>query len=196
MDRRMKLIIYGIILNCVFATCTWSGDFSLQKLVQEKANPVIHPELQREVAGKAKGENAIVWVFFTDKEIFTSKSYHSACRKVESTLSDKVRWRRSKVLKGGLVDFRDLPVHGEYIETVLATGARFRMTTRWFNGISIEVPVEQLDLIVLLPFVREIRLVYKSKRMPVQSQSIPRIRSKGDSSQLDYGPSYHQLQQI
>ena len=163
--------------------------------VKEKSDPVIHPRVRDSVKGKPSDEKVAVWIFFTDKGIFSKDAYQVACSEAEQTLSERAKWRRAKVNRK--VDFTDLPVRMEYRETAISLGATHRATTKWFNGVSVEVPVGRLQEIANLPFVREIQLVNRSKREPIRfKKGHDKMPSTERSYQLDYGPSLGQLEQI
>lgn len=198
---RWKGIFLGVvlctqILVLCFVSQSFGFDHVLPILFKEKKKPVLHPHVQNVFAEKSEDETGIVWIFFTDKGIFTEETYADKCRQIEVSLSERVRWRRGKVNGTRLVDFHDLPVHDEYIEEILASGAKHRTTTKWFNGISVEISLSSLDTIASLPFVREIRLVNRSEKIPMHPQPSPHRRLQKTPFQLDYGESFDQLQQI
>ncbi len=144
-----------------------------------------------------RAENGLVniWVFFTDKNIFTDDQFAQAASTIE--LTDEARSRRAKV---GLdhVTFGDLPVYQGYIDQVSASGATMRRASRWLNAASFRAPVTAIDAINELPFVAKIRPVATFIREPVETSPVPLepIYISPEKSALDYGISFGQLDQI
>ncbi|MFQ6092802.1 MAG: S8 family serine peptidase [bacterium] len=170
-----------------------------QRLAAEREDPVIGPRLGRAVSALRPDETVVVWVFFTDKGIFTEQGYEAALRQVDAGLSDRVKRRRAKMDRATLVDFRDIPVSRDYVHRVLALGPTHRTTSKWLNGISLEIKVSELREVAQLPFVRRVQEVARSKRLPVPDVEKGVQYALPSSSRiggLNYGPSFDQLQQI
>ena len=163
-------------------------------LVQPKSVPVITEALE-EVRSQSPAEWLDVWVFFTDKGIFSEDQLARALQTAESRLLDRARRRRAKVRTDKLVDFLDLPVRDEYRQAILSVGVKHRTTTRWFNGISVSATPDQIMHIAQFPFVRSIQLVKKGRRSPVPD-GWDYEKLSPQEVQTDYGYSYDQLQQI
>ncbi|MEA3297860.1 MAG: S8 family serine peptidase, partial [candidate division Zixibacteria bacterium] len=114
------------------------------------------------------------------------------------TFSERALRRRAKVGLDHVV-FADLPVVTDYIDKTTNLGARLRRISRWLNAASFEIPADQLDEIMALPFVAEIKPIVFYKREPVKAASIrverpPRQALAPDT--LGYGISEDQLTQI
>jgi len=172
--------------------------FNKSMLVCEKSTPVFSPYLQAHVDGSASSDTLSVWVYFTDKGIFTTNDYKSATISAEKNLNPQTRWRRAKVNREN-ADFSDIPVCQDYVSKVLLYGAKLRTTSKWLNAISVSIPVDSLHLLAQLKFIYKIDLVLKFKLNPEISESqIPADRSKKTfaPSTLNYGESYDQLKQI
>ncbi len=141
-------------------------------------------------------QTAKIWVFFTDKGVFTKEQFNTKASAVR--FSEKVMKRRAKVGLDHVV-FADLPVVQNYIDAVINLGAKHRRTSRWLNAASFEVPLDKLDGIGALPFVTEIKPVVGFKKEPEPEESIrpesPDRQSLAPDA-LDYGNSYEQLAQI
>ena len=164
-------------------------------LVKEKSDPVIRHRVREAISGKPSDEKVVVWIYFTDKGIFSREAYRTSCNKVQEALSERAKGRRAKVNRK--VDFTDLPVRKDYVEAILNLGAQYRATSKWFNGLSAEIPVGRLEGIANLPFVREIQLVNRSRRKPIRIQKdLNKVPPMQRSYLLDYGPSLGQLEQI
>jgi serine protease AprX len=172
-----------------------------QILVKEREHPVLGPRLQQTISRAEDTDRVVVWVFFTDKGIFTETGYATALKKVDQEMSARVKKRRAKMGHQNLFDFKDLPVYQGYINKIVPLSVRHRTTSKWFNAISIEVEVSRLERIGQLSFVRRIESVATSKRTPLPdvreeeetgSKSPPRPHTNG----LNYGSSLRQLSQI
>ncbi|ODS35682.1 MAG: hypothetical protein A7316_10640 [Candidatus Altiarchaeales archaeon WOR_SM1_86-2] len=120
-------------------------------LVQEAKTPKISLELQKALKTKNSEDKVIVWVFFTDKGIYTQDEFEKAFDGYKAKFPEKVQKR--------MLGFRDLPVKEEYIDKVKALGVKHRATTKWLNGISVECSKSDISKIEKLPFVREIELI-------------------------------------
>lgn len=199
----------GILTSAVFAVSVLAWPLPAQQskarraspheesaaLVRPKSTPVIQPRVWSAAEAQTSDESVVVWVFFTDKGIFSLDDYDQACRRTGEDLTECSRQRRQKVNKK--VDFADLPVARDYIRAVLALGMPHRATSKWLNGISVEARPSQLNEIAVLPFVREIQCVGRARREPLnpgtRKSTIP---VSGRMFRLDYGPSQGQLEQI
>ncbi len=137
-----------------------------------------------------KGESVLIWVFFTDKGIYTKSEYDSYISKVK--LTDAARKRRLK-MKSSVVGFHDLPVCRRYIDRIKDLGGIFRTASNWLNAASFEIQPGLMYRIADFPFVREIRevAVYK-KRIQREKGKPPGSKPKGTYI-YDYGLSEDQL---
>ena len=166
-------------------------------LVLPKESPVISGRLEQLVSEMKPGEEAKVWIFFTDKGIFDSQEYESALNQAKNALTQKAAWRRAKTMKPSLVDFRDLAVDHTYVNEILKYDAKLRHKSKWLNAASFEIPVSRLDEISGLRFVRSIGPVSGGTRRPIPPQTPPSEPQKSQSKLgLNYGGSYAQLQQL
>ncbi|MCK4352101.1 S8 family serine peptidase [candidate division WOR-3 bacterium] len=130
-----------------------------------------------------------IWVFFTDKRIFTKSDYERALKKAENNLTIRARRRRLRVRRvGELCDFTDLPVYKEYVKTVEQLGSKRCVVSRWLNGASFIVPAKTIFEIEKLPWVREIDQV----KLLRAKKGIEKGLKKG----INYGLSEKQLKQI
>ncbi|MBN1756501.1 S8 family serine peptidase [bacterium] len=126
------------------------------------------------------GEILKVWVFFTDKGIFSEREYLDKKVKSWEYISEQARLRRRRT-ENGTLDFYDFPVIPEYISRIESLGARHRCTSRWLNGASFQIPVSVLPGIRELPFVHEIRpLTTRRARLPLSSDSRSIYKSKDE----------------
>ncbi len=141
--------------------------------------------------------SALVWVYFTDKGVFDKAGFDQRASSVR--LSDKVLRRRAKVEKTEVV-FADLPVVESYVQQIAQLGGKHRRTSRWLNAASYEIPMDQLQAVALLPFVRKIVPVAGFKMVPEEIQPISPDNQKNphpaDALALNYGYAQAQLAQI
>ncbi len=128
------------------------------------------------------------WVAFTDKQ---DNTY--SLDKPEDFLSERALERRRK--QGIALDERDLPVTQRYIDSLIATGARVRSTSKWLNGATIETDSAEIALkIKTFSFVDAIALswtslVSKSAKMKMDVQIMEEIKVDPEI----YGQSLKQL---
>ena len=164
-------------------------------VIAAKLSPIISPSAKEFLLNRNK-DKALVWVFFTDKQVDSKESFDRAAASVK--LSDKVLKRRSKVNLGQVV-FADLPVARDYIQEIVNLGSVHRRTSKWQNAASFEVPTEKLSEIERLSFVSEIRPLAVGKRQPPPQIDLQKERfdqEKLNPDALNYGSSGPQLIQI
>jgi len=194
------MLAMGLVLLVSFTAPprAFSAGQAPPTLVQPRKSPVISPGLAWQMACGDESTQHKVWIFFTDKNIFTDADYRGALRTAEAALTDRARARRARARShDNLVDFRDIPVSQDYVAEVLALDVTHRATTRWLNGISLEAPSSAVDRIASLPFVREVRLIAPSAPERTFVSAGPAGgRYDGMPFPLDYGPSFDQLNQI
>jgi serine protease AprX len=158
--------------------------------------PVTYPKIHQSIATKIEqksNEKIKIWIFFTDKGIFSQKQLEEALNHAEVNLTERARKRRLKTMHGAaLVDFTDLPVYNQYIDNVIAVGVKHRTTSRWLNAISVEATADQISAIAEFDFVHSIKPVAQFER----HEPLFRKKQSGLRDSLDYGPSYEQLEQL
>jgi serine protease AprX len=144
--------------------------------------------------GKAK-----VWVFFTDKGVYTKGEFESATLAARECVTPRASARRAK--HGiGAIEFADLPVNQHYIDLITSAGAKLRWASKWLNAASFEVDRATLEPIGKFPFVAKIQPVATYRRssdIPVDEKSVVGQEKSGlDAQALSYGNSAAQLTQI
>lgn len=199
--RRCLVLIVGGILVALLVGASGAISKSAPpapRLTDPQKSPVISAALAGRMGRVDESETHKVWVFFTDKGIFTDEGYRQALRSAEAALTDRARARRMRARgPDNLVDFRDLPVFEEYVARVLSLDVKQRATTRWLNGISLEAASSAIREIASLPFVREVRLIAPSAPVRTSVSKVRRGALYPDMPfPLDYGPSFGQLNQI
>lgn len=134
-----------------------------------------------------------VWVYFQDKG-----KTGTALKKIGQTLlSERTTFRRNKV---GLSEstWFDLSVNESYVKLVREIGVEILHYSRWLNGISVFASQEQINAMAMLTQVSSIEPVltyYKKKKL--ESKLLDTSQQfKSSLSDLDYGPSREQIEQI
>ncbi|MDH3939137.1 MAG: hypothetical protein OEV68_17600, partial [candidate division Zixibacteria bacterium] len=164
-------------------------------LVISKSDIPLTPTVKRALIER-DGDVVKVWVFFTDKSVFTEAEFASKASTL--TIEPRALKRRAKVGRDQVV-FVDLPVAQDYLNSVEQLGGTVRRVSRWLNAASYEIPADQLDAVALLPFVARIKPLATYKRTPLPTESGRLEDSPGQSLGFDainYGISENQLIQI
>jgi len=171
----VTVILIPVIIFAGQNPVIWDNAHSLSSLNEDAAIPI--------------------WVFFTDKGVFDQAEYNSRLSLSRANLSPAAYNRRLKARGSeNLVDFRDLDVNRDYIDSVLNTGAGLRNELKWFNAVTVNALPDQIKIIASFPFVRYVKSVayskvdYDVKLKPIS----PEMRLVS----LDYGASLGQLNQI
>ena len=150
----------------------------------------IDPLFQSQLAQMVPGETLPAWIFFHDRGL-TAQEIPAALDAIRSLLPERTLTRRERGGMPGLEE-RDLPVNSGYIGQIEDITGDFRTVTKYFNGVSADLSLDQALEILALPFVEEIRPVARMKHSEPPAKSTPGYRS----ADLDYGESYGQLNQI
>ena len=135
-----------------------------------------------------------IWVFFTDKGIFTQNEYNERIEKFTHHLSPRRRKRREKMGRVEIADFTDLPVKTGYVKRIEETGAKKRVVSNWLNAASFSIKKKDIDKVVSLPFVRKIDRVKKFLSSPEVYKKEKTIKTMGkqEGYEFDYGSSRSQ----
>ncbi len=139
-----------------------------------------------------------VWVFFTDKGIYSEADYGAAV----NTIS-----RHSKEPAAGGTrprpDFNDIPVRESYIREVEGLGGRLRTVSKWLNAASFDLPPDLVSQVYSLPFVYDMRPVVSRATTEADFFPLTRVTSGSQYRSTDtayahrfYGPSYDQAQMM
>lgn len=166
-------------------------------LVAPKESPVVSTALSRFMAERSPEDSVRIWVFFTDKGVFSQGQYQLAKGAFRSSLTSAALKRRLK--NRVAVDFLDLPVNQGYVDEVLKVGGGLRQRSRWLNAISIQIQAGKIDEIAKLPFVKQIKKVVSFKRRPLEIEPLRgELYKQKDFAGYgrNYGPSLPQLDQI
>ena len=195
---------FGLLLGLLFLACGL--------LILGTAGPSAATLSQREPPSPASlnvppDSTITLWVFFKDKG--PSGGTAESIRALEGRFSPKALARRARVRSGQLVDWRDLPVCDEYVQSLRDLGFKVRATSKWLNGVSVRCRADEQGFLSSLSFVRMIKHVasFPKREMmfearpplppqPLESRTTaPESRTApGDTS--FYGPTWRQLNQI
>jgi len=142
MTRRFQHILTGWV-TVVLALSTWaSADTSL-----------LTPDMY--------------WIFFRDKGVTVEAQRQQALQIAQERLLPRAAVRRAKVFHDGrLVDDRDLPVCGDYVEAIRRFGIRPRVASKWLNAVSAPLTPEQVPTIQKLLFVGRVTPMARSYHAP------------------------------
>ena len=166
-------------------------------LVSPKEYPVVSATLKRFLSGFSSEDSVKVWVFFTDKGIFSQQQYQQAKATFKSSLTSSALKRRSK--NRVEIDFLDLPINQDYVNEVLRLGGELHKRSRWLNAVSIRIQADEIEKMAQFPFVRQIKKVVSFKRRPPKIDplhgKLPRQKDFTGYGR-NYGPSLEQLDQI
>ena len=150
-------------------------------------------DIGRLFAPLAPDETAPVWIFFTDRGL-NEAEIAGALEKARADIPERTLRRR---LRGGNpgVDAKDLPVNLDYIAFVAGSGAEIRIASRWFNGVSADATMEQVKNISAADFVQAVKPVARGRRIDIIEMDA-RPAPYRDDTELNYGASFNQLNQI
>jgi len=188
----VTVILIPVIIFAGQNPVIWDNAHSLY---MKKCIPTIKKKLNSFISSLNEDAAIPIWVFFTDKGVFDQAEYNSRLSLSRANLSPAAYNRRLKARGSeNLVDFRDLDVNRDYIDSVLNTGAGLRNELKWFNAVTVNALPDQIKIIASFPFVRYVKSVayskvdYDVKLKPIS----PEMRLVS----LDYGASLGQLNQI
>ncbi|MBD3168559.1 MAG: S8 family serine peptidase [candidate division Zixibacteria bacterium] len=194
-------VILAAVIVCGFSTVfadvnpPLEGGDLMSTLYTPKAENVVEQKLLNMRAD----HQLKAWVFFTDKGIFSYDEYVNGLEAAKNSLSERALERRLRARGENPVDFRDIPIHEGYVNSVLNTGAELKNRTKWFNGISVITTVSNLERIADLPFVRRVEQVKALGKELKEVEFNPSPLAKPFDSEeymYDYGISASQLMQV
>ena len=147
-------IIFILALIAIFFSLSYSSDID-DGLIIQRHDKLVSESLLGLLSIADSHERIKTWIFFTDKGFSTVSEYNIRLTETQNNLTERARTRRLKT-RGfyNLVDFKDIPVCEEYIAEIKSTGAKVRNVLRWFNAVTVEADIDQLNRIVEFHFVR------------------------------------------
>lgn len=192
------LIIPALVILPIIAQATIPGHECLVEgpVVIQKSKDIIKQSAWDYLSSQ-DNENTSIWVFFTDKGVFTKEEFDNKATSL--LLNEKSIKRRAKVNKDKIL-FVDLPVMQDYVDNVINNGGKLRRISRWLNAASFDIPIANINQLESFSFVAEVRPLAKFKRQEhskVQDLRIDDIKNLSLSPDvLNYGLAQDQLEQI
>lgn len=199
MTRSIRWALLTLLLLSALAVAKNQPSFLTPDFVKAKQPVAVSASAARYLESHQDNGMVKVWVFFTDKGVYTKRQLESVSLAARESMTQRTMARRAK---HGVqqIQFTDLPVNSQYIDRIAATGAKLRSVSRWLNAASFEVDKSLLDEIGKLPYVERIQPVATFKRpndLPEEDKPIDGAeKTTLDSKGLSYGSSYSQLNQI
>ena len=145
----------------------------------------------------APGEPARLWVFLADKGYADASAEAAAVQALAETFPARAAARRQAHRSlPGLVDARDLPVAGRYVEALAALGAPVRVQSRWLNAVSVTADAALRARIEALPFVTGTRPVARSVEPVLTDVATLPPAAAGPADGGFYGWSQEQMELI
>jgi hypothetical protein len=139
-----------------------------------RAPQVITDGAAQRLAALLPGDRAVLWVFFTGKDLRDQGEFARAVGAAGARMSERAQARRARETGGRFVpDYYDVPVPASYVDAVAATGAKVRHVSRWLNAVSVEARADEAARIATLPFVRSVAPARASRRIEVGEATAP-----------------------
>jgi serine protease AprX len=168
----------------------------------------LDPRLVRAI-GLADPEPIPVWVTFADKGERGAEDLATRLEAARLALTPRALARRLRAHVWPIVDYRDLPLAGDYLAGLEARGFAIVATSRWLNRAAVRVPAAQLTAVAELPFVVHVAPVERMRRsldpagaVELPAASIPRAATParatrpGAIAAIDYGLTTNMLKQM
>jgi len=168
---------------------------SLVVISNAQTNDKISRELINKMSERGQDATYKAWVFFMDKGTnIESKLIQAEAQLTQRAFKRRLRNRGAE----NLVDFKDIPVNPDYIREINSRVQKIRHKSRWLNAVSVEASARNIRTLESLVFVKKIDIVRVGKMPHPQPESIPPPVSNQprQETQLNYGPSYDQNNQI
>jgi subtilisin family serine protease len=135
-----------------------------------------------------------VWVYFTDKNVFTDNAYKARIDNLQTRFSQKAIERRLKRTgRKEPFDFHDISVAEPYISQMERAGFIISRQSRWLNAVSGYANKSILDEISRFQFVAEIKPIATAVRRPGPVPPDDTGQELPPPDLTSYGESYWQL---
>ena len=152
------------------------------------------------------GPARTVWLDLTDKGERGPADLALALGRAAASLTERNRARRARARVAPLVDYRDLPVHPAYLDTLERRGLAIVAVSRWLNRVAVRATGERLPELAELPFVERIAPVAEVSRIrdvPASPEAADPWRfgrsgaiPRPEAAAIDYGRTYSEMAQI
>jgi subtilisin family serine protease len=159
-------------------------------------------------AAAAGPDRIPVWVTFADKGERGAADLVARLATAEGALTPRARARRLRAHVSPLVDYRDLPVHPDYLAELERRGLGVVALSRWLNRAAVRVPAGRLAELAELPWVAGLAPVERVMRSADEPGAIElprgspapavpaRARGAEAMTSVDYGRTLAMLQQM
>ena len=140
-----------------------------------------------------------VWVELRDKGERSPAELEAMLERAAAGLSPRNRARRERARVSPLADYRDIPVHRAYLDTLAAHGFEVRAVSRWLNRVALRVPGPRLLDLAGLPLARRVVPIERAWRSPEPSSPSPLPERAGlehAPGASMYGLTFGQLAQL
>ena len=156
------------------------------------------PLLERYYPRMSPQDQAIIWIYFTDKGVAAEQKMAVA---PTAYLSERAIQRRQRALHSSqVIDMADVPLEQSYVDQIRGMVTRFRQQVKWFNAVSAIATKDQIELIRTLPFVQQVDAVTRYKTHEVVTPDVttgpPQVFPTRPDTTFSYGGSLTQNQQI
>ncbi|MEN8191506.1 MAG: S8 family serine peptidase [Bacteroidota bacterium] len=137
-------------------------------------------------------------VYFKDKGITKSNTLSKTSQEYITALdglSPRSIERRKKVIGDNIVEYNDVPIKIEYVETIEKTSAKIVWKLKWFNAVSCWATEKQFAEIQKLSFVDKIEKIktIRYRKTEENDNRMSKVQVDSDSTyELDYGFSLTQ----
>ncbi|MFN3872299.1 MAG: S8 family serine peptidase, partial [Ignavibacterium sp.] len=159
----------------------------------------ISPALGTKLVSPNSAEKILVWIYFSDK----GNSLENYFANPELVVSEKSLQRRAKLNSENLIDYTDLPVNQQYIQTLIDNGFQIKQKSKWLNAVSGYADKNTIENILAYNFIKSIDVVKNFKKSEDElefneietEKSLNSTQPEGVHS-LNYGQSFTQLNLI
>ncbi len=159
----------------------------------------ISPALETKLSSLSSSDKILVWVYFSDKGQLVENYYSNPTLVV----SEKSLQRRAKLNSDNLIDYTDLPVNKDYIQTLLNSGFQLKHKSKWLNAVSGFADKSTIENIISHNFISSIDLVKAFKKSnnklefeQIEPEKLSHTPQPEGLHSLNYGQSYTQLNLI
>lgn len=133
------------------------------------------------------------FIYFKDKLIKPGESLNKAgnfYQQAISALTERAVERRIKNMGDEFITYEDIPLNKQYIDALVSLGVEIIHELKWFNSVSAELTVSQIDQLKSLDFIDRIEPVRKFTFSKTLVEENTFYKTDIPS---DYGPSFTQL---
>lgn len=127
------------------------------------------------------------WIFLRDKN---TENYDYRRHLSEQTIQNRLTFNLP------LVQFTDIPLNQEYVQTIQGIGARTVCQSKWLNAVSAYLTEEQVEAIKKLPFVARVQLISQPMQSLTNKKTVGKIHRKKnyDDFKKEYGTALEQME--